>query len=60
MKTGRKVFLTIRGAAVTAAGAFRSRHGFGVLMKEPGKETDAKAAVNPFVRGGKSLVSAGG
>ena len=37
IKTGRRVFRAALGTAVAAAGVFPSKHGFGVLLRKPGK-----------------------
>jgi hypothetical protein len=37
MITGRRVFRAALGTAVAGAGVFPSTHGFGVLLRKPGK-----------------------
>jgi hypothetical protein len=60
MKPGRRTFLLAIAAAAAAAGIFRSRHGLKVFLKGAKEEAGPRAGINPFVRDGKSLVSAVG
>lgn len=56
MKIGRRVFLYLL-AAGAAAGLYRGRHKLGVFFRGAEKTAGPRTAEDPFVRGGKSLIS---
>ena len=60
MEFGRRTFFRFLSAAAAAAGIFRIGRGTEVFAQGAGKKAGAGSGGNPFVRGGKSLVSAVG
>ncbi|OGQ01095.1 MAG: hypothetical protein A2Z40_01610 [Deltaproteobacteria bacterium RBG_19FT_COMBO_60_16] len=60
MKSGRRFFLLAFGGVAASAGVFRSRSGLRLLLAKAGGETVPRAAADPFVREGRSLVAAVG
>jgi uncharacterized protein (DUF362 family) len=60
MKSGRRAFLRILAAAASVVGVCLRRPGLRAFAMEPGKEVLPRPGANPYVRGGKSLVSAVG
>jgi uncharacterized protein (DUF362 family) len=60
MEFGRRTFMWILAAAISAIGGCRSGNSAEALLTKGGKKIGPGTAGNPFVRGAKSLVSAVG
>ncbi|MEW6519682.1 MAG: DUF362 domain-containing protein [Thermodesulfobacteriota bacterium] len=60
MKIARRTFLTMLAVVGGALGLFRGRHSLRVFFRGVERKAEPPAAVNPFVRQGRSLVAAVG
>lgn len=60
MDIGRRVFLYLAASVAAAFGVYRSRHSLKVFLAGEEEKAESKKRENPFVRDGRSLVSAVG